>query len=81
MLNSIYAPKINAKNFVASLTEFCEKIDNLTEQKINYSFKLNDIKLSQEECLHLYRIVSELTTNAIKYANATEINIIIYQVK
>jgi signal transduction histidine kinase len=75
LLNSLYAPKINSDNFIDSLIEFCTKIDALTEHKISYHFNLNHIILSQEKCVHLYRILSELTTNAIKYSKASEIKI------
>ena len=75
LLNSLYAPKINSENFISSLIEFCEKLDELTNQKINYSFTIENIALQQEKCVHLYRIISELTTNAIKYSEASEINI------
>ncbi|MEE9409106.1 MAG: ATP-binding protein [Polaribacter sp.] len=79
LLNSLYAPKINSANFTTSLIEFCEKLDELTSQKINYAFNIDDIDLQQEKCVHLYRIISELTTNAIKYSEATEITILMKQ--
>ena len=75
LLNSLYAPKINSENFITSLIEFCKKLDQLTNQKINYTFNIDNVDLQQEKCVHLYRIISELTTNAIKYSEATEINI------
>ncbi|AUC84446.1 hypothetical protein CW731_03635 [Polaribacter sp. ALD11] len=75
LLNSLHAPKINSENFITSLIEFCEKLDALTSQKINYKFTIDNLDLQQEKCVHLYRIISELTTNAIKYSEATEIDI------
>jgi len=80
LLNSLYAPTINSNNFIDSLVEFCTKIDDLTHHKITYNFNLNNIELSQEKCVHLYRIISELTTNAIKYSKASEIKISFHQV-
>ena len=81
LLNSLYAPKINSNNFIENLVEFCSKIDGLTEQKITHNFRLDNSSLSQQDCLHLYRIISELTTNAIKHSTANEIKISIYQNK
>ena len=81
LLNSLYAPKVNADNFIDSLIEFCTKIDNLTKHKISYNFDLKNIELSQDKCVHLYRIISELTTNAIKYSKASEIKITLNQHK
>ena len=79
LLNSLYAPKINSGNFIDSLTEFCEKLNPLIEQEIKYIFNVKNINLPQEKCLHLYRIISELTTNAIKYSKSSEITILLHQ--
>lgn len=75
LLNSLYSPKINSSNFIESLTEFFIKINKLVDNKIKYQFQISEIQLSQEQCLHLYRIVSELLTNSIKYAKASIIEI------
>ncbi|WP_036819997.1 ATP-binding protein [Polaribacter sp. Hel1_85] len=75
LLNSLYSPKINSENFVENLIEFCQKLNQLTEHNISYQFDIENTELSQEKCLHIYRIISELITNAIKYSKASEINI------
>lgn len=79
LLNSLYAPKVNSENFVENLIDFCEKLNNLSESTISHQFILENSELSQEKCLHLYRIISELVTNAIKHAKASEIKIDIKQ--
>jgi len=76
LLNSLYAPKINSENFISNLVEFCDKLNQLTNSNhIKHQFILKNTKLSQNKCIQLYRVISELTTNAIKHANASEINI------
>lgn len=81
LLNSLYAPKINSENFISSLIEFCEKLDKITNQKISHNFNLDGIDLPQDKCVQIYRIISELTTNAIKHSKSTIININIHQQK
>lgn len=82
LLNSLYAPKINSENFVENLIEFCEKLNKVTgNNTIVHNFSLKDTQLPPEKCVHLYRIISELTTNAIKYSKASEIKIKIHQNK
>lgn len=75
LLNNLYSPKINSDNFIENLIEFCDKLNKLTDNSIKHQFSLEDTQLSPEKCLHLYRIISELTTNAIKYSKASEIKI------
>ena len=75
LLNSLYSPKINSENFAENLIEFFEKLNQLTNNTIKHQFSIENTELPQEKCLHLYRIISELTTNAIKYAKASEIQV------
>ena len=75
LLNSLYSPKINSENFAENLIEFFEKLNQLTNDTIKHQFSLDNTELPSEKCVHLYRIISELTTNSIKYAKATEINV------
>ena len=75
LLNSLYSPKINSNNFTENLIGFFDKLNQLTNNSIVYQFNFEDTKMSPENCVHLYRIISELTTNAIKYAKASKINI------
>jgi signal transduction histidine kinase len=79
LLNSLYSPKINSGNFIENLIEFCEKLNQLTENNIKHQFSLDSVDLEQEKCVHIYRIISELTTNAIKYSKASEIKIKIHK--
>lgn len=81
LLNSLYSPKINSENFIENLIEFIEKINSFASNNINHNFSLKNTKLSSEKCVHIYRIISELTTNAIKYSEASEISINIFKEK
>lgn len=79
LLNSLYSPKINSENFIENLTEFLNKINQLSSNSINYNFKISNTQLSQSKCVHLYRIISELITNALKYSKASKIKVNINQ--
>lgn len=75
LLNSLYSPKINFENFIESLEEFIEKLNELTSNKIVLQYSFHDSALSQEICLQLYRIISEILTNAVKHSKAPKIEI------
>lgn len=81
LLNNLYAPKINASNFTNTLKEFIDKINAISNNLIHYTFTIEQAELSSEKCIHIYRIVSELITNAIKHANASEIQLHLYDDK
>lgn len=75
LLNSLYTPKIDSENFIENLTSFFENLNQVTNGSIKYKFDLQGAKLDTEKCLHVYRIISELTTNALKHSKASMINI------
>lgn len=79
LLNSLYSPKINSENFIDNLIEFCDKINKVSNNVIKPHFSFKNTEISQHKCVHLYRILSELITNAIKYSKATEIHVSLYQ--
>jgi signal transduction histidine kinase len=79
LLNSLYAPKINSENFIENLIELCSKLNNLTDCAIIHQFNLEKTELSQEKCINLYRIISELITNSIKHSKASKLEIDISQ--
>ncbi|WP_457616530.1 sensor histidine kinase [Lutibacter sp.] len=75
LLNSLHTPTINASNFTETLLDFCNKLNQISNNIISADVHLNEGVLSQEKCEHLYRIISELLTNAIKYAEASKIEL------
>jgi signal transduction histidine kinase len=78
LLNNLYSPKINSQNLIENLLTFCEKLNEITNDIIKPIFSLKETHLSPEKCLHIYRIISELTTNAIKHSKASEIRITVF---
>jgi len=79
LLNNLYAPKINSKNLTDHLTDFINKQNGLVNYIIKHDFAIENLQLSSEKSIHLYRIVAELITNAIKHSGASAILIKIYQ--
>lgn len=75
LLNNLYSPKINSVNFTAHLIDYCNKIQEITNINFICDFSVNDIFLTQSSCIHLYRIVSESLTNAVKHSFASQIEI------
>jgi len=78
LLNNIYSPQVDNENFKQYLVEYLKKIEALDVLSINHDIDLSSNSLSREQCMHLYRIISEAFTNILKHAKATTANIIIY---
>ncbi len=71
--------EITFEDLQSRISNFIEKA-NLFSEKSEFSFKvlntsIYNIKLSSIEGMNIYRIVQEAVNNAIKYAEAKEINV------
>ncbi|RZL44237.1 MAG: hypothetical protein EOP00_20635 [Pedobacter sp.] len=61
----------------AALEDICQKINEAgkTQVALNVGEEINDIQLTQQNKLSIYRIVQEVLNNMIKHANASYISI------
>lgn len=65
--------------FVAAIKNLCDRINESNQIYINFSSQKDTYPLSDKIELTLYRVIQELCNNAIKHANANQINIKITQ--
>ncbi len=63
---------------IQSLQSFCERINRIGKVKINCITDKFNADLDEEKELFIFRIVSELINNTLKYANAQNIDIDIF---
>jgi len=76
LLNSLYVPNVNSENFEKAIKEYCEKMNAVTPIKISFeSEKEAFVTLAQNIAKLIFKSASELTTNAIKYADSNKINV------
>lgn len=75
LLNNLHAPKVNSENLSSTLVEFFDKINLITNNSIQHNIELKQAKITSNNCVHIYRIIAELITNALKYAQASQIQI------
>jgi signal transduction histidine kinase len=71
-MNSSFIEQLRIKELVDGL---CEDLQRATAIPIRCVITQETFSLTGEETLHIYRIVQELLTNAIKYVTSGEINI------
>jgi two-component system, NarL family, sensor kinase len=63
-----------AKGLPAAIRQFIAFISNESKLRINFSHD-NDITLSEDKAIHLYRMVQELIQNTIRHSEATLLTI------
>ena len=72
--------EITIEDLQARISNFIEKA-NLAASNTNFDFKVNNFKknisLTSVEGMNVYRIIQETINNAIKYAEASQIEVII----
>ncbi|MGB0868949.1 MAG: sensor histidine kinase [Flavobacteriales bacterium] len=80
LLNNLSFPEITPENMTQQLNQYCTRVNQITNNRIVCNFSLHRAKLPKPTCEHLYRILSELLTNAIKHSDASRINITLQEV-
>lgn len=68
---------LKRKGLKAALSEFSTYVSHRDQLVIQLD--ADDVALSEEQSIHLYRIVQEIVHNTVKHANATLLRIRLYQ--
>lgn len=78
--HSIMPPELELYGLVFTIENFCEKL-NAAEMGVTIDFNsfVESISMTETTSLALYRILQELTTNTLKHAGASIIDIQLYQ--
>jgi signal transduction histidine kinase len=72
-------PKILEQNgLIPAVTDFINMLDAKSKAKIKLINNIsNESSISKEVKTHIFRIIQELLNNAVKHANASEINLLL----
>lgn len=79
IIQNLTPPEIETCSLQNLLAEYCNNISQMTDIKCTFYAEkgIHFEKFSSIQKLNIFRIIQESTTNAIKHADATEINIIV----
>lgn len=76
LLTNMFIPKITKNNFREAIQNYCQKIDQISPLKISLSYiNKRQLSLSKIQAQETYKIITELTTNAIKHSQAKHLSI------
>lgn len=73
--NNIMPYTLQKKGLLMAVTELAELLTEKTSLHIQLNNKINDLSITKEKEIHLYRLFQEVLNNAIKHANASVITI------
>lgn len=66
---------------VSAVEEFCKKIENTYQLKLNFIFEGDEIKINTTAQTHIYRIIQELVNNIVKHSEAKNATVkILYKI-
>ena len=75
VINSLRPPSLEELGLVGALTEYCHKANEIFTPTIQFACNLKSGSIGRNAESELYRIVQELTNNAIKHSGASHIGI------
>ncbi|OUR96033.1 hypothetical protein A9Q86_16245 [Flavobacteriales bacterium 33_180_T64] len=73
--HNLVPPSLENFNLVEATENYCHDLDVVNHQKITFQYLGSTIKLSKNTEVNTFRIIQELVTNALKHADASEINV------
>ena len=73
--HDLLPPTLEKFGLKAALEELCEEVLETKKFAISYKLAIAENLLSKEQELHLFRIVQELFNNAIKYSEASQVQL------
>lgn len=79
VLNTLNAPKINSNNLTNHLKDFINSQNGIVNYIIKHDFSIENLQISSEKSIHLYRVIVELITNAIEHSGASSIIAKVYE--
>ena len=65
----------NRFGLIEAIRNLCDDLDTKHNTTVRFITNIETIKLTNFEQLNIFRIIQELTNNAIKHANATTITV------
>lgn len=79
IIQNLTPPEIETSHLQNLLAEYCNNISQMTKVKCSFYAEKGILfeKFNSFQKLNIFRIIQESITNAIKHADATEINIIV----
>ncbi len=79
--NNIMPYTLQSKGLIKAVQEMIDLLSAVNHLHFSFNFQLSDTSVSKEKEIHIYRLLQEVLNNAVKHANATEIDIRIYEEK
>jgi signal transduction histidine kinase len=79
--NNIMPYTLQRKGLLTAITELTELMAEGNGISIQFKNELNDLSITKEKEIHIFRLFQEVLNNTIKHANASEIHIKLYQEK
>ena len=79
IIRNLTPPEIESATIVQLISEFCTNVSDSAGIPCKFYAEKSDLyqKLTEEEKLHIFRIVQESVNNAVKHSGASEISVIV----
>jgi signal transduction histidine kinase len=73
--HNLVPPSLENFNLFEATENYCVNLDAINDEKITFQHIGNEIQITKKAEINVFRIIQELVSNAIKHAEANEINV------
>lgn len=75
--HNLLPPDMATIGLYQSINKLCQNFDSQTTVEVNFVSQLDVIQLASWQNIHVFRIIAELITNALRHANAEQIIVLV----
>ena len=79
--NNIMPYTLQSKGLIVAVQEMIDLLSASTKIQFSLDHQFTEMPVSKEKEIHIYRLLQEVLNNAVKHANATHIDVKMYQEK
>jgi len=79
--NNIMPYTLQSKGLIKAVQEMIDLLSSVSQLQFSFDCQLTDTSISKEKEIHIYRLFQEALNNTVKHANATQMDIRIYEDK
>jgi signal transduction histidine kinase len=72
-------PLLDSAGLIATLKDYAERIQRLNNIEISTKFKIKDLDITTSDAYQLFRVIQEITSNALNHNEVSQISYEVYR--
>lgn len=76
---NLMPPLLDSAGLIPTLKDYADRVQKLNNKEISTKFRLKDLNITTSDAYQLFRVIQEITSNALNHNEVNHINYAVYQ--